>query len=151
MYFDEQTNPPGKLVFVWRSDTIKSFLEGSKGSRLIRSSHRDNSQKYLFFSSRSTFFGVFQEALCVHRTDTIFPERYVFSSNRSQFPGDVFSARRTDTIFSRKVCLFIEQIPIFQEHFFVDRTDTNFPGALFFGYRTGTDFPRSLFQISTNR
>ena len=34
--------------------------------------------------------------------------------------------------FSKKVCLFAEQIPFFHEHFLcVHRTDTYFPGAFF--------------------
>ena len=34
------------------------------------------------FSPRNTFSGFFQEALCVHRTDTNFPGGYVCLSNR---------------------------------------------------------------------
>ena len=71
----------------------------------FRSSHRDYFRKYLFFSSRSTFFWSF-------------PGDLMCSPNRYQF--------------SRKVCLFAEQIPLFQELCLcVHRTDFDFPGALF--------------------
>ena len=126
----------------------------------VRSSHQDYFRKYLFFSSRSTFFWSFQEALCVHRTDANFPGRFVCSPNRYHFSRS-------------PLYVFTEQIPIFQKHFFSYRTDTNFPGALFmcspnryqfsrstflateqiqifqehilFGYRTDTDFPWTPF------
>ena len=91
----------GKIVFVKRHEYFisKCFLHFR-----IRSSHRDYFRKHLFFSSRSTFSGVFQEGLSVHRTD-------------KSFPGGCG--------------LFTEQTPFFQEpSLCVHRTDTNFPGAL---------------------
>ena len=113
----------------------------------IRSSHRDYFRKYLFFSSRSTFFCIFQEALCVHRTDAYFPGRFVCSPNRYKisrsplyvfieqipFPGALFQLPNRYQ-FSRNTFLATEKIPSFQEHFF-------------FGYRTDTDFPETLFQL----
>ena len=47
-----------------------------------------------------------QEALCVHRTDTNFSGRFIYSSN-------------------------VEQIKCFQGGVFVRRTDTDFPGRFF--------------------
>ena len=74
-----------------------------------------------------------------------FPGGFMCSPNRCQF--------------SRKVCLFTEQLPIFQEGFSVHRTDTNFSGECglfteqipFFQkpslcvHRTDTNFPELLF------
>ena len=78
----------------------------------------------------------------------IFQEGIIVLRTNNNFPGNVFSARRTDTIFSRKICLFIEQIPIFQEQsFFGNRTDTDIPGAPFWlpnGYR----FSRNTFLVT---
>ena len=85
---------------------------------LCRSSHRDYFENICSFLPRAPFSGVFQEALCVHRTDANFPERFVYSPNRYQF--------------SRSTFLATEQIQIFQEHFF-------------FGYQTDTDFPGTPF------
>ena len=40
-----------------------------------------------------------------------------------------------------------KQILIFQEGVFVRRTDTSFPGEVFFGYRADTYFPGALFRL----
>ena len=48
--------------------------------------------------------------------------------------------------FSRSpLYVFIEQIPIFQEHLFSYRTDTNFPGTLFICSPNRYQFSRSTF------
>ena len=98
------------------------------------------------FLPGAPFSGVFQEALCVHRTDANFPGRFVCSPNRYKFSRRMWSVHRTDTTFpgalfmcspnryrfSRTTFLATEQIPIFQEpSLCVHRTDTNFPGAPF--------------------
>ena len=84
------------------------FIDISKkvrknGKRQKQPRHLEYFRKYLFFSSRSAFLGFFQEALCVHRTDTIFPgaKFYVFTERFSRSP------------------------------YFGFGTDTNFPGAPF--------------------
>ena len=99
-------------------------------------------RKYLFFSSRSIFFW-------------IFPGGFMCSPNRCQFSRKVclFAEQiqifQEDTeqipFFQEPSFVFIEQIPIFQEHFFSYRTDTNFPGALFMCYRTDINFPGAPF------
>ena len=87
-------------------------------TEIFRSSNLDYFRKYVFFSSRSTFFLIFPGGfMYVHRTDTNFPGRYVCLPNISFFPGVSFLA--------------IEQVPIFQEHHFRYRTETNFPGSIF--------------------
>ena len=69
----------------------------------LRSSHRDSFRKYLFFFSRSNLFIIFQVGPFVPRTDMNFPEGSICLSNRHEF--------------SRRVYMFFEQTPIFQEGF----------------------------------
>ena len=98
--------------------------------------HRDNFRKYLFFSSRSTFSELFQEALYVFTQKIlIYSRKIYFSSNRYHFFQEGLSVHRTDTNYSRI-------------SFFGYRTDTDFPGALFW-LPNRYDFPGSLFQISS--
>ena len=77
----------------------------------------------------------------------------IFEKSCSFLPGAPFS------VFSRRLYVFTEQMPISQEDLTVRRTDTNFPGGLglfteqipFFQepflcvHRTDTDFPGGLF------
>ena len=67
----------------------------------------------------------FQEALCVCRTEIIFPEEPFVRSNRYQFSG-------------RSFFILIEQITFFQEDPFFDRI---FQEQVFFFHRTDADFP----------
>ena len=85
-----------------------------------RSSYRDYFRKYLFFSSRSTFFW-------------IFPGDLIFSPNRYQFSRSyiyVFTEQIPIVYrFSRSTSIATKQITIFQEAFFeFQRTDRQFPG-----------------------
>ena len=62
---------------------------------------------------------IFQEGILVCRTEHDFFRGLLFCPlNRYQFQEGIF-VRITDTIFSRKVCLLIEQIPISQEQLFL--------------------------------
>ena len=109
---------------------------------VLRSSHQDYFQIYLFFFSRSTFSGYFQGALCVHRTDTNFSERYLFVAEQILFfPGRCVCS---------SVYLVTKQIPIFQEHFLATEQILIFQKHIF-SYRTDTDYLGSLVEISSNR
>ena len=77
--------------------------------------------KYLFFSLGARFSRFFQEASCVHRTDTNF-----------------------------KVYLLAKQIPIFQKHLFGYRTDTEFSRSILCAHQTDTNFP-GRYVCSPNR
>ena len=89
-----------------------------------RSSHRDFFRKYLFGSSRSTFFWIFyvfaeqmpifQEGLSVHRTDTKFPEWCGLFTKQITF----FQELPNRYQFSRSTFLATGQIQISEEHFF---------------------------------
>ena len=112
-----------------------------------RSSHRDYFRKYLFFSSRSTFFWIFPGRLyvcspnryifsrmiwSVRRTDTIFSgAHFMCSPNRYRFSRSTFLATEQIQIFQEHFFLATEQIPIFQEHLFSYQTDNNFFRKLF--------------------
>ena len=79
-----------------------------------KSSHRGNFRKYLFFSSRNTFF---------------------WSS-----PGDLMCSPNRN-LFSRKLCLLAEQIPFFLDAMFLCSLNRyRFPKSNIFGYGTDTDF-----------
>ena len=73
---------------------------------IFRSSHRAIFENICSFLPGAPFSEFFQEASCVNRTDTNFPERYIYLIN--------------------------EQILIFKEGTFVHRTDTLFPGDVFY-------------------
>ena len=93
-------------------------------------------RKTATFLPGAPFSGVFQEALCVHRTDANFPGRFVCSPNRYNFPGGCGLFTEQIPFFQEpSLCVHrtdTEQIPIFQEpSLCVHRTDTNFPGAPF--------------------
>ena len=82
------------------------------------------------------------------------PNRYQFSRKVYLFAEQIpffqelcLCVHQTDTDFSGSTVLATEQIPIFQEHLYSHRTDTNFPEALFFGYRTDNDFPGAIFLL----
>ena len=75
---------------------------------------------FLDFSRRLYVFTehilIFQEALCVHQTDTNFPGRFIFSSSRSQFSRSIFFL--LSNRFSRSTSFLVtEQIQILQKAF----------------------------------
>ena len=86
----------------------------------------------------------------------IFQEGIFFRRTDRNFPGDVFSARRTDKNFLGRYIFSTNRYHFFQKGLSVHRIDTDFPGAVFFlateqisilqehffGYRTDTDFLR---------
>ena len=93
------------LFFFWLELTI--FLRNINKVIFFRSSHRGNFRRYLFFSSKSTFFWIFQGDW----TD-------VFTNLQSDFPGKyVCCLRRTDTNFFCYVFRYVcsKQIPFLQE------------------------------------
>ena len=82
------------------------------------------------FLPGAPFSRSFQEALCVHQTDTDLPGASFLAIEVPIFQVDRFSYR-TDTVFSGA--------------YFIRQTDTNIPGALFFDYRTVNSFPGTPF------
>ena len=97
----------------------------------FRSSHRDYFRKFLFFSSRSTFFWIFPESLFMCSSNRYQFSRKTWSVHRTytNFPGSLFMCSPNRYQFSRSTCLATEQITIFQEAFFkYQRTDRQFPG-----------------------
>ena len=87
----------------------------------FRSSHRNNFWKYLFFSSRSTFFW--------NVPDWFSRKVYLFVEQITFFQGTSFP--------------FVEQIKY--------RTDTDFPGALFYGLPNRYSFCPGVLFLLPNR
>ena len=75
-----------------------------KSQSSVLSSNQTIFENICSLLTEAPFSGVFQQALCVHRTDNNFPGRYIYSSNRYHFLQEGMS---------------VEQIPIFQGQFFL--------------------------------
>ena len=111
---------------------------------LTSSSHRDYFRKYLFFSSRSTFFRSFPgDLMCSPNISS--RKVCLFAEQISFFQELCLCVPLTDTYFPGTLFLANEQIPFFQEHFYSYRTDTNFPGALLLATEQITIFQEHLF------
>ena len=86
------------------------------------------------------------------------PNRYQFSrkvclfAEQIQiFQEDLVCLPNSYHFFRRPLYVFIEQIPIFQEHLFICRTDTDFPGTLFMCSPNRYQFSRSTSFLATEQ